>query len=278
MAGPYTLTDGSGKSLYGSFSTNSDLDAVTIGQAACSVLSLPYLLLTTSTPNPAFGVPPDPTTGGPTPPGYFQHWISYQFAARPLAPSAWQQLVNQLRSLNPLTAGQLSELNPIIAALQSAGATFDTVAVTGALNASLYALQTQAWAANTGGPAWVEFDRMARAIYAQFPPPFGSTAAITFGVTQASPKVLPLPFDVTVATATQTTLFARSGAALSLIPSTSPQFVSLLGTAQSNWLSSLALKYPAPNATADATSAAAIAALATATANANAFLAIAGIV
>ena len=133
MAGPYTLTDGSGKSLYGSFSANSDLDAITIGQAACSILGLPYLLLTTSTPNSAFGVPPDPTTGGPTPPGYFQRWITFQFAARPLAVSAWQQLVNQLRALNPLTAGQLSELNPIISALQAAGATFDTTAVTGGL-------------------------------------------------------------------------------------------------------------------------------------------------
>lgn len=70
-------------------------------------------------------------------------------------------------------------------AVTTAGATYDTNSNDGILNQTPYALSIQAWAATTA-PAWVEMDRVCRAVYKLLPPPSILTLAC-FGMSGVPP-------------------------------------------------------------------------------------------
>lgn len=84
-------------------------------------------------------------------------------------------------------------------AVKTAGAAYDVQSNDGILNTSPYALSIQAWAATTA-PAWVELDRVCRAVYkvAAPPPPL---AVAYFGQTGTPPWAKNTPY----------TAFARTG-------------------------------------------------------------------
>lgn len=109
----------------------------------------------------------------------------------------WPATVASVQAaLDGMTYGALSQAELVTGvtireAVKTAGATYDAQSTDGIGNASAYALSVQAWAI-AAQPAWVELDRVNRAVYELLPPPnvIGRAAFGTSGVPTWQPNTL----------------------------------------------------------------------------------------